>query len=110
MLAIVGGAGLGEDFEIDEAHGHEAEGEAGHQAGEEDQEDDDEYVDEEIGAAAFVFDGHSTTSEGSSRRSSVSVVGVKAPLAKQLQREGSEMREKEERESERELCRERERR
>lgn len=59
VYAVLGGTGLGKDFEIDKAHGHEAEGETGHQTGEEDQENDDEYVDEEIGAAAFVFDGHS---------------------------------------------------
>lgn len=59
MYAVLGGTRLGKDFEIDEAHGHEAKGETGHQAGEKDQKNDDEYMDEEIGAAALVFDGHS---------------------------------------------------
>lgn len=59
MLAILGSAGLGKDLKVDEAHGHETKSEAGHQAGKEYQKDDYEYVDEEIGAATFVFDGHS---------------------------------------------------
>ena len=59
MLAILGGAGLGEDLEIDEAEGHEAEGEPRHEAGKENQQGDDENVDEEVGIAAVVLHRHS---------------------------------------------------
>lgn len=59
MYAVLGGTRLGKNFKIDETHGHEAKGETGHQAGEEDQKNDDKNMDEEIGGAAFVFDGHS---------------------------------------------------
>lgn len=63
ILAILGSPGLRKNFEIDETHGHEAEGEAGHQAGEDHQEHDYDDVDEEIGLAASVFDGHSIQSK-----------------------------------------------
>lgn len=50
--AILGPAGLDEDFEIDEAEGHEAKGEPGHEAREGNQADDDKQIDPELSPAA----------------------------------------------------------
>ena len=58
MLAILLGAGLGEHLEIDEAEGHEAQGEARHEAREEHEHDDDDDVLEEGRRAAVVLHRH----------------------------------------------------
>jgi hypothetical protein len=58
VLAVLVGAGLGEDLEVDEAEGHEAEGEARHEAREEHEHDDDDDVLEEGRRAAVVLHRH----------------------------------------------------
>lgn len=59
VLAILRGAGLGEDLEVDEAHGHEPQREAGHHPGEHHQQRHDQYADEEGALAAPVMLRHS---------------------------------------------------
>lgn len=58
VLAVLLGAGLGEDLEVDEAEGHEAEREARHEAREEHEHDDDDDVLEEGRRAAVVLHRH----------------------------------------------------
>jgi hypothetical protein len=55
---VLGRAGLGEHLEVDEAEGHEAEGEARHEAGEDDEADAGHEVHPEHGAAAGLMAGH----------------------------------------------------
>jgi hypothetical protein len=58
VIAVVFGAGLGEDLEVDEAEGHEPQGEARHETREEYQHHDDGDVLEELGLAAVVLHRH----------------------------------------------------
>lgn len=55
---VLGRAGLGEHLEVDEAEGHEAEGEPRHEAGEHDEGDAGHEVHPEHGAAAGLMAGH----------------------------------------------------
>jgi hypothetical protein len=58
VLAVVFGARLGEDLEVDEAEGHQPQGEARHEAREEHQHHDDGDVLEELRLAAVVLHRH----------------------------------------------------
>lgn len=58
VLAVLVGAGLGEDLEVDEAEGHEPQGEPRHEPREEHQHHDDHHVLEEGRPAAVVLHRH----------------------------------------------------